>query len=59
MLHTVGDFWDMVWQERSSVIVMLTKLKENNEVSEFIFRRNFYGLRTATGDFLRAGIAEM
>ncbi|XP_047233438.1 tyrosine-protein phosphatase non-receptor type 7-like isoform X1 [Girardinichthys multiradiatus] len=34
MLHTVGDFWDMVWQERSSVIVMVTKLKENNEKCE-------------------------
>ncbi|XP_047233712.1 tyrosine-protein phosphatase non-receptor type 7-like isoform X2 [Girardinichthys multiradiatus] len=33
MLHTVGDFWDMVWQERSSVIVMVTKLKENNELN--------------------------
>ncbi|KAI3357910.1 hypothetical protein L3Q82_016291, partial [Scortum barcoo] len=32
MLHTVGDFWDMVWQERSSIIVMVTRLKENNEV---------------------------
>ncbi|TMS16933.1 Tyrosine-protein phosphatase non-receptor type 7 [Larimichthys crocea] len=31
MLHTVGDFWDMVWQERSSIIVMVTRLKENNE----------------------------
>ncbi|XP_042371985.1 tyrosine-protein phosphatase non-receptor type 7-like, partial [Plectropomus leopardus] len=34
MLHTVGDFWDMVWQERSSVIVMVTRLKENNEKCE-------------------------
>uniref|UniRef100_A0A3Q3WXA4 protein-tyrosine-phosphatase n=1 Tax=Mola mola TaxID=94237 RepID=A0A3Q3WXA4_MOLML len=34
MLHTVGDFWDMVWQERSSIIVMVTRLKENNEVRE-------------------------
>uniref|UniRef100_A0A3Q3KF91 protein-tyrosine-phosphatase n=1 Tax=Monopterus albus TaxID=43700 RepID=A0A3Q3KF91_MONAL len=32
MPHTVGDFWDMVWQERSSIIVMVTRLKENNEV---------------------------
>lgn len=32
LLHTVGDFWDMVWQERSRIIVMLTRLKENNEV---------------------------
>ncbi|KAG7519618.1 tyrosine-protein phosphatase non-receptor type 7 [Solea senegalensis] len=34
MVHTVGDFWDMVWQERSSVIVMVTRLKENNEKCE-------------------------
>ncbi|KAM4736950.1 tyrosine-protein phosphatase non-receptor type 7-like [Anableps anableps] len=34
MLHTVGDFWDMVWQEKSSIIVMVTKLKENNEKCE-------------------------
>ncbi|XP_070825114.1 tyrosine-protein phosphatase non-receptor type 7-like [Chaetodon trifascialis] len=34
MLHTVGDFWDMVWQERSSIIVMVTQLKENNEKCE-------------------------
>ncbi|XP_043981890.1 tyrosine-protein phosphatase non-receptor type 7-like [Gambusia affinis] len=34
MLHTVGDFWDMVWQERSSIIVMVTKLKESNEKCE-------------------------
>lgn len=32
LLHTVGDFWDMVWQERSRIIIMLTRLKENNEV---------------------------
>uniref|UniRef100_A0A8C8DLN2 protein-tyrosine-phosphatase n=1 Tax=Oryzias sinensis TaxID=183150 RepID=A0A8C8DLN2_9TELE len=30
MVHTVGDFWDMVWQERSSIIVMVTRLKEND-----------------------------
>lgn len=34
MLHTVGDFWDMVWQERSHIIVMVTRLKENNEKCE-------------------------
>ncbi|KAJ4934645.1 hypothetical protein JOQ06_007430 [Pogonophryne albipinna] len=36
MLHTVGDFWDMVWQERSSIIVMVTRLKENNEKCELV-----------------------
>ncbi|XP_029911268.1 tyrosine-protein phosphatase non-receptor type 7-like [Myripristis murdjan] len=34
MVHTVGDFWDMVWQERSCIIVMVTRLKENNEKCE-------------------------
>nr|XP_057940634.1 tyrosine-protein phosphatase non-receptor type 7-like isoform X2 [Doryrhamphus excisus] len=34
MVHTVGDFWDMVWQEKSSVIVMVTRLKEANEKCE-------------------------
>ncbi|XP_053310791.1 uncharacterized protein LOC128472849 [Spea bombifrons] len=29
---TLADFWRMVWQENSSVIVMLTDLKENNKV---------------------------
>ncbi|XP_044132357.1 tyrosine-protein phosphatase 4-like isoform X5 [Bufo gargarizans] len=30
--ETVADFWSMVWQESSSVIVMLTALKEQNKV---------------------------
>lgn len=39
MLHTVGDFWDMVWQEHSSIIVMVTRLKENNEKCEMYWAR--------------------
>lgn len=32
-LHTtLDDFWHMVWQEQSTVIVMLTNLKENGRV---------------------------
>lgn len=33
MVNTVNDFWQMAWQEESPVIVMITKLKEKNEVS--------------------------
>uniref|UniRef100_A0A2K6Q329 protein-tyrosine-phosphatase n=1 Tax=Rhinopithecus roxellana TaxID=61622 RepID=A0A2K6Q329_RHIRO len=33
MINTVDDFWQMVWQEDSPVIVMITKLKEKNESS--------------------------
>lgn len=36
MSHTIVDFWRMVWFEKSPIIVMITKLKENNSVS-FIF----------------------
>lgn len=33
MVNTVNDFWQMAWQEESPVIVMITKLKEKNEVT--------------------------
>jgi protein tyrosine phosphatase len=31
MSNTLGDFWCMIWQERVSNIVMITKLKERNK----------------------------
>lgn len=31
-VNTVGDFWRMVWQERTPIIVMITNLEEKNEV---------------------------
>lgn len=34
MVHTVGDFWDMVWQERAPAIVMVTRLKEEHQKCE-------------------------
>ena len=33
LMETVGDFWRMVWQERSQVIVMATKAVEDDRVS--------------------------
>ena len=36
LAETVYDFWRMVWQEQTSVIVMLTALTENNVVSGVI-----------------------
>ncbi|KAL4622708.1 tyrosine-protein phosphatase non-receptor type 5-like [Arapaima gigas] len=30
-VNTVGDFWRMVWQERSPIIVTITNVKEKNE----------------------------
>lgn len=34
MVNTVNDFWQMAWQEESPVVVMITKLKEKNEVKQ-------------------------
>lgn len=33
MVNTVNDFWQMAWQEESPAVVMITKLKEKNEVT--------------------------
>ncbi|XP_061679680.1 tyrosine-protein phosphatase non-receptor type 5 [Syngnathoides biaculeatus] len=30
-VNTVGDFWRMVWQEKTPIIVMITNLEEKNE----------------------------
>ncbi|XP_051856726.1 receptor-type tyrosine-protein phosphatase R isoform X2 [Antechinus flavipes] len=45
MINTVNDFWHMVWQEDSPVIVMITKLKEKNEKCVLYWpeKRGIYG----------------
>lgn len=45
MVNTVSDFWQMVWQEESPVIVMITKLKEKNEKCVLYWpeKRGIYG----------------
>ncbi|XP_069484349.1 receptor-type tyrosine-protein phosphatase R isoform X2 [Ambystoma mexicanum] len=45
MINTVNDFWQMVWQEDTPVIVMITKLKEKNEKCVLYWpeRRGIYG----------------
>lgn len=30
--HTIGDFWRMIWEQESTVVVMLTKLIENDRI---------------------------
>ena len=32
--ETIPDFWRMVWEQRSSVIVMMTKCEERTKVSD-------------------------
>ena len=31
--HTIKDFWQMVWQEKVDIIVMVTKLQEERRVT--------------------------
>lgn len=45
--ETVGDFWRMVWQERSQVIVMATKAVEDDRVSVYSIVRNEMSLNYA------------
>lgn len=32
IVSTVADFWSMVWQEHTPIIVMITNIEEMNEV---------------------------
>ena len=36
---TISDFWQMIWDHKSSVIVMLTKVQENGKVSTCAMHR--------------------
>ena len=35
--NTLDDFWEMVWNENSSIIVMLFKCVENGKVGVFCY----------------------
>ena len=32
MSNTTGDFWKMIWEQKSAAIVMLTELEEDGKV---------------------------
>ncbi|XP_017582096.1 PREDICTED: tyrosine-protein phosphatase non-receptor type 5 isoform X2 [Corvus brachyrhynchos] len=42
IVNTVTDFWRMVWQERSPVIVMITNIEEMNEKGEEVRNLKHY-----------------
>ncbi|XP_056349684.1 tyrosine-protein phosphatase non-receptor type 5 isoform X3 [Oenanthe melanoleuca] len=42
IVNTVTDFWRMVWQERSPIIVMITNIEEMNEKGEEVRNLKHY-----------------
>uniref|UniRef100_A0A663LTA0 protein-tyrosine-phosphatase n=1 Tax=Athene cunicularia TaxID=194338 RepID=A0A663LTA0_ATHCN len=49
MLNTVTDFWEMVWQEETPLIIMITKLQERKEVPLPLPRRRHSNLARSKG----------
>ena len=35
--ETFGDFWRMIWEQRSATVVMMTKLEERSRVRMSIY----------------------
>jgi protein tyrosine phosphatase len=36
MSNTTGDFWKMIWEQKSAAIVMLTELEEDGKVTPLL-----------------------
>lgn len=34
--ETMGDFWRMVWEQRTATVVMMTRLEEKSRVREWV-----------------------
>ena len=53
--ETVNDFWKMVWEQETSVIVMLTQTMEKGKVHEkfVIIKKSKYGLTRLLANYMR------
>ncbi|XP_067902158.1 tyrosine-protein phosphatase non-receptor type 5 isoform X2 [Heterodontus francisci] len=56
-VNTVSDFWTMIWQERSTIVVMITNLEEKNEKCSVYWpedQANYQGIEVIINNVLHA-----
>uniref|UniRef100_UPI00398EBCB5 tyrosine-protein phosphatase non-receptor type 5 n=1 Tax=Pristiophorus japonicus TaxID=55135 RepID=UPI00398EBCB5 len=56
-VNTVSDFWTMIWQERSTIVVMITNLEEKNEKCTVYWpedQANYQGIEVIVNNVLHA-----
>ncbi|XP_072375044.1 tyrosine-protein phosphatase non-receptor type 5 isoform X3 [Scyliorhinus torazame] len=56
-VNTVSDFWTMIWQERSTIVVMITNLEERNEKCTVYWpedKANYHGIEVIVNNVLHA-----
>ncbi|XP_006867830.1 PREDICTED: tyrosine-protein phosphatase non-receptor type 13 [Chrysochloris asiatica] len=56
---TVGDFWQMIWEQKSSVIAMMTQEVEGEKIKCQRYWPNILGKTTMVSDKLRLALVRM
>uniref|UniRef100_A0A8D1VJZ5 Tyrosine-protein phosphatase non-receptor type 13 n=1 Tax=Sus scrofa TaxID=9823 RepID=A0A8D1VJZ5_PIG len=56
---TVGDFWQMIWEQKSTVIAMMTQEVEGEKIKCQRYWPNILGKTTMVGDRLRLALVRM
>ncbi|XP_077621274.1 tyrosine-protein phosphatase non-receptor type 13 isoform X5 [Crocuta crocuta] len=56
---TVGDFWQMIWEQKSTVIAMMTQEVEGEKIKCQRYWPNILGKTTMVSDRLRLGLVRM
>lgn len=56
---TVGDFWQMIWEQKSTVIAMMTQEVEGEKIKCQRYWPNILGQTTMVNDRLRLALVRM
>ena len=49
--NTISDFWQMIWDHRPPVIVMLTQIREKGKVSQIVILKELTSIDCRTNIF--------